>query len=295
MINLEWLRTFRAVYKTKSLSRAAEILNISQPTVSQQIATLEAYMGQKLFTRKSKGVVETNEGRLLNTLVSGSIESLEEVEHLVSLKNSKLKTIVTIGISSHLYKSMLCHQILKLGEHVHVKFGARQELIAQVEQGRLLYAIIPDEINTFDALCYPLLHQRLVLVATPDIDMSEIEAAYKRNKTKAEQLLSEHRWYAHDTASSYIKMYWLDVFNKKRPAIVPNYVIPNEYEVLFQQSKGSGLSIAVANHVVPFIKEGSLKAYRLKKLEFRKLSLIANKKKAPAETTEKMVALLSGR
>ena len=80
MINLEWLRTFRTVYKTKSLSRASELLNISQPTVSQHINSLEHYIGQQLFTRKSKGVIETDEGKVVNTLISGSIESLEEAK-----------------------------------------------------------------------------------------------------------------------------------------------------------------------------------------------------------------------
>ena len=116
MINLEWLRTFRAVYRTKSLSRAAEILSISQPTVSQQIFNLEGHLGQKLFVRKSKGVLETEDGKLLNTLVAGSIESLEEIEQLVIQKQSQLKTIVTIGISAHLYKSILCRKIFSIGE-----------------------------------------------------------------------------------------------------------------------------------------------------------------------------------
>ena len=108
MINLEWLRTFRTVYKTKSLSKAAELLRISQPTVSQQISTLEAHIGQKLFIRKSKGVIETDEGRILNTRIAGSIEELEGVEKLITQDDSKIRTIITIGISEHLYKTVLC-------------------------------------------------------------------------------------------------------------------------------------------------------------------------------------------
>ena len=96
MINLEWLRTFRAVYRTKSLSQAAEMLSISQPTVSQQISTLEAHLGHKLFIRKSKGVLETDEGKMLNTMISGSIETLEAViEHYQT------------GGKNHLHKSTL--------------------------------------------------------------------------------------------------------------------------------------------------------------------------------------------
>ncbi len=293
MINLEWLRTFRAVYRTKSLSKAAELLNISQPTVSQQIMTLEAHIGQKLFTRKSKGVLETDEGRILNTLISGSIESLEEVEQQILQKKSKLKTIITIGISPHLYKTMLCHQVLELGEYVHIQFGTKQSLITDVEQGKLLYAVVPDEVNTFDIICQSLFDQQLILVSTPDIDLSDFKKLYKTDIRKAEQLLTNQTWYAHDTFSGFIKLFWLTIFDKKRPAVIPNYVIPNEYETLFQLSNGSGLSVAFQHNAAPFIKAGTLKALPIKPVYFRKLSLIANKKKAAPEMILKIVEMLT--
>jgi DNA-binding transcriptional LysR family regulator len=51
MVNLEWYRTFKSVYKTET-SLAAVF--ISQPAVSQQMSMLEAHVGYKLFNRKSK-------------------------------------------------------------------------------------------------------------------------------------------------------------------------------------------------------------------------------------------------
>ncbi len=292
MLNLEWLRTFRAVYRTKSLSRAAEMLRISQPTVSQQLSTLEAHIGQKLFTRKSKGVIETNEGRILNTLISGAIESLEEVENLIIQDQSSIKKMITIGISSHLYKTLLCPQLFELGDYVHVRFGTKSSLITDVEEGNLLYAIIPDEQNTFDIICNPLFEQKLVLVSTPDIDLSPAIKSYKTDPASTEHELTHQKWYAHDAGSSFIKLFWVTVFDKKRPAVVPNYVIPNEYEVLFQLSKGSGLSIALLQNALPFINDGTLVEWPIRPVPLRKLSLISNKKNAPKETTEKILRLL---
>jgi len=293
MINLEWLRTFRTVYKTKSLSKAAELLRISQPTVSQQISTLEAHTGQKLFIRKSKGVIETDEGRILNTLIAGSIEELEGVEKLITQENSKIRTIITIGISEHLYKTVLCRQIMEIGEYVHIKFGQKQQLIKDVENGTLLYAIVPECINRFDLHCFPLYKQRLVLAGTNDINFLEFKKMYKKNTSQAEKWLNKHKWYAHDSASGYIKLYWLDVFNKKRPNIIPNYIIPNEYEVLFQLSHGKGLTVALNTNVAPFAKDGSLQSFEIKKIIFRELVLIANKNKTRKETTNRIIDILT--
>lgn len=294
MLNLEWLRTFRAVYKTKSLSRAADLLMISQPTVSQQISVLESRIGQKLFIRKSKGVIETDMGRMLNTLVSGSIEVLEAIETSITKRDSKLKSMVTIGISEHLYKTILSHKILDLGEYVHIKFGNKGELVKDVEEGRLLYAVIPEEINTFDIICHKIREQKMVLAGTPDIDFTEFTKMYDKKSDLSEQWLTQYSWYAHDNNSNFIKIYWLTVFDKKRPSIVPNYIVPNEYEVLVQQAKGSGLSVAYNTTLEPFLKSGELKSCEVKRVVYRDLSLISNKKKADPELTQEIVKLLSG-
>ncbi len=295
MINLEWLRTFRAVYRTKSLSKAAEILKISQPAVSQHLSNLEAHVNQKLFDRKSKGVVETDKGRLLNTLVAGSIESLEGVENMFGKKESKLNDIVTLGISEHLYKSILCQKHSMIGDYVHIRFGKRQELVRAVEDGMISYAVIPQTINTFDTLSYALTKQNLVLVGTPDIDFEALEKLFQEDMGKAELWLNQQTWFAHDAASSYIKVFWLHLFNKKRPAIIPAYVIPNEFEVLFQLSQGSGLTVAIDTVASGFCQRKTLKAFKHQKIYFRDLTLIANKNKTRENITRNILKVVKGR
>lgn len=293
MINLEWLRTFRAVYRTKSLSRASEILNISQPTVSQHIQALEVYVGQKLFVRKSKGVLETDEGKIINTLVSGSIELLEEAESKISRRYSKKNTVLSIGVSQHLYKSLFNESLLQLEDYVHIKFETKQNLIKDVEENRLLYAIVPNGIPTFDMYCDHLFEQKLVIAYTPDINLTEVEVSYTVSPDKAEQLLINQTWFAHDPAFGYIKLFWMQNFDKKRPNIIANYVIPDEYELLVQLSNMSGLTIASDSVVAPFKKRGALKTIELNPITFRTLSLLSNKKKAPKEMTKKIRNLLS--
>lgn len=51
MVNLEWYRTFVAIYQCGNLTKAAQDLSISQPNVSVHLASLEQYVGNKLFDR----------------------------------------------------------------------------------------------------------------------------------------------------------------------------------------------------------------------------------------------------
>ena len=64
--------------------------------------------------------------------VSGSIEALEIAETAIINRHSKIKDIISIGISEHLYKTTLCDKITKLGQHVHVKFDSKSNLIRAV-------------------------------------------------------------------------------------------------------------------------------------------------------------------
>ena len=59
--DLNLLRVFYHVAKTEQISKAAEILNVSQPAISQQIKSLEDQIGFKLFSRSKKGVKLTQE------------------------------------------------------------------------------------------------------------------------------------------------------------------------------------------------------------------------------------------
>ena len=64
MPELDWsaLRDFLSVAKTGSLSRAAEQLKISQPTLSRRIAALEGQLNTRLFVRTPRGLLLTDDG-----------------------------------------------------------------------------------------------------------------------------------------------------------------------------------------------------------------------------------------
>ena len=75
--NLNYYNVFITVAKTGSISRAADKLYISQPAVSKSISNLEEQLGTTLFTRSSRGVKLTDEGRLLYEHVENAFTYIE--------------------------------------------------------------------------------------------------------------------------------------------------------------------------------------------------------------------------
>ncbi|WP_458683382.1 LysR family transcriptional regulator [Prescottella equi] len=80
-LSLEGLRYAQAVAETKSLSAAARAYGVTQPALSNGIATLEERLGGKLFERSHRGVTATSLGERLLPLVGRAVT---EVDNLVA-------------------------------------------------------------------------------------------------------------------------------------------------------------------------------------------------------------------
>ncbi|HML48977.1 MAG TPA: LysR family transcriptional regulator [Clostridia bacterium] len=87
-VSYELYRTFWAIGKTGSVTKAAELLHVTQPNVSQALKSLEAQVGGILCERSKKGVTLTPEGRALFEALDQAVGHIEKGERqLESLLN----------------------------------------------------------------------------------------------------------------------------------------------------------------------------------------------------------------
>ncbi|WP_354379024.1 LysR family transcriptional regulator [Streptomyces sp. PvR034] len=78
-MDLALLRTFVAVHRAGSFTRAAALLGVSQPAVTSQIRTLERQLGRPLFHRQSRGVTSTAIGDELARKAAPHLDALLEI------------------------------------------------------------------------------------------------------------------------------------------------------------------------------------------------------------------------
>ena len=243
MVNLEWYRTFKSVYKNGNFSLAAKELFISQPAVSQQIVMLEAHVGYKLFNRKSKGVEPTEYAKLLNNLIIDALDRLENVENGFRAKAFNANRLLSVGISRHLMSSIGSILIAKY-DFIDFTFHNNDVLFDLVNSKKLDFAIVTKQYDTFDTIQQKVGQIKQIMVGSANIDLSMFESKIEAKDSVAiENWLNDQKWYSHDAGIPHIKLFWLHVFAKKRPAIVANYIIPSEYEMLEILSKNSGVTI----------------------------------------------------
>lgn len=91
------LRYFLAVVREESITKAANILHITQPTLSRQIAQMEEEMGVRLFDRGTRKIVLTNEGLLLRRRAEEILELVDKTEKEITEQDEMVEGTVSIG------------------------------------------------------------------------------------------------------------------------------------------------------------------------------------------------------
>ena len=272
---------------------AAKELFISQPAVSQQIAMLEASVGYQLFVRKSKGVEPTEYAKLLNNLIIEALERLENVESGFKAKAVNTERLFSVGISKHLMSSIGNILVSKF-DSVDFTFHENEALFEMVDSKKIDFALVTKKFDTFDTIQVKIREIKQVLVASKDLDCTTVKADIKKNDlTRAEQWLNKQKWFSHDARIPHIKLFWLYVFDKKRPSMEPNYIIPSEYEMLQILSKNTGVAIAWDCNVQPFLINNQLQVlWDSKKMPHTELFLLSRKNRNLTSIFEEIVKVL---
>lgn len=145
--SLSSYRIFYTVANTGNISKAAKELYISQPAISKSIQKLEDSVGCRLFSRSSRGVVLTEEGKLLYDHVRTAFETLtlgeEKLKRSIELGVGHLK----IGVSSTLCKYLLLpylKEFIRQNPHISISISCQStnETLKLLEDNKIDIGLI---------------------------------------------------------------------------------------------------------------------------------------------------------
>ena len=159
------LKAFCTVAETKSFTRAAKIVHLSQPAVSLQIQALEEFFETKLFDKTGKKVNLTPAGKILYEHATHILGHYNEVVKEINKLTGTMKGAVEIGASTTLGNYIL-PQIITDFKSIHPKIKMKLR-IGNTER-------IED-----------LMHSGFV-------DFGIVEGRTSRSNTRTEKVISDH-------------------------------------------------------------------------------------------------------
>jgi len=153
MADLTWLRTFMAIYRTRSLTRAAKALHLTQPAISQHLKGLEAQVGWPLFARHPRGVAPTPAGDELAQLVGEHVDALEAIAERMRPPTQAKPGVVHIGGPVDFLATRVLPALSRAIEHgvrVIVHPGLVMEVMEKLARGDLHLAVSERKLDTAD-------------------------------------------------------------------------------------------------------------------------------------------------
>jgi DNA-binding transcriptional LysR family regulator len=168
-LDLTLLRTFLAVYRAGSLTAAAKLLRLSQPTVTSQVRTLEQQLERQLFERLPRGVTATPVADELAAQVAGPLDELAVLTERGMPGSASSEPVHLAGPAE-----VLCVRVLpalapfvERGLRLRVTIGLADDLLDGLRAGRFDLVLSAVRPRGRSIVAVPLMDEEFVLVAAP--------------------------------------------------------------------------------------------------------------------------------
>lgn len=176
------LRYFLTVVREKGINRAAEVLHITQPTLSRQLAQLEEELGVSLFHRGARKITLTSEGILLRRRAEEILALVDRTEKELLEKDGQVEGRIVIGGGELAAMQELPELIARFRErYTLVNFdlvtGNADVIKEQMEKGLIDIGVLmePVDMEKFDFIRLNG-KERWVVLMRPDDPLAAKEA-----------------------------------------------------------------------------------------------------------------------
>ncbi len=186
-MDLHQLKIFVFVYKHRSFSKASEEINLTQPTVSDHIRSLEEELKCRLFDRLGRSIIPTAEADLIYPKAVDLIERSETIKELIFQSKDRIGGEIVIGASTipgtyllpnfiktfkALYPEVTFHVLIADSSGVYEKLINHDILMG------MMGVVIEDEALLYE----PFYDEELVLVSSPSLNYpTEIKPEAMKN------------------------------------------------------------------------------------------------------------------
>ncbi|EPD66838.1 hypothetical protein HMPREF1211_01093 [Streptomyces sp. HGB0020] len=175
IMQFQQLQYFVAVAETRHFTRAADLVHVAQPSLSQQIKALERELGADLFLRARGNITLTDAGEALlplaRRILADADTARHEVQELVQLRSGRVRLGATPSVCTGLLPDVLrAFHDRYPGIRLLIEEGGSHDLVRELARGALDLALVVLPLPTpSPALTtVELLREDLVVVSSPE-------------------------------------------------------------------------------------------------------------------------------
>ena len=270
------LRYFLAVVREEGINRAAEVLHITQPTLSRQLAQLEEEVGVKLFHRGAKKITLTNEGILLRRRAEEILSLVDRTQQELAEQDALVEGRIVIGGGELAAMQLLPEMIEGFREKYPLVtfdiFTGNADLVKeQMDKGLIDIGVLLEPI---DMEKYEFIRlqgkERWVLLMRPDDPLAEKEAIHAKDLENAPLILPRRTNIQNELSN------WLGSSFREQQVLFTGNLTTNSALIV---QRGLAYSLVIEGSI-PFWDKEKI-AYRPLSPELTANSVLAWKKQQP--------------
>lgn len=156
------LRYFLTVAREGSITRAANFLHLTQPTLSRQLQDLEKELGQKLFIRGSHNISLTPEGMILRKRAEEIVDMVDKTESVFRSISDTVSGDIYIGGGETESMKYIAEVIKDMKEEYpaikyHLYSGNAEDVTERLDKGLLDFGILiqPTDLSKYEYITLP--------------------------------------------------------------------------------------------------------------------------------------------
>ncbi len=161
-MEIRTLRYFLAAAREENMTRAADQLHVTQPTLSKALKALEDELGKKLFVRHSFSIALTEEGMLLRDRAEDLVSMADKIEKEFLSLDEVTGGELFLGLAESWQIRYLAREIRQLknrypGLTYHITSGDTEQVTEKLDRGLLDFAVLcetPDP-RKYESLLFP--------------------------------------------------------------------------------------------------------------------------------------------
>ncbi len=148
-MEIRTLRYFLAIAREENMTRAAELLHVTQPTLSKALRALEEELGKKLFIRHSFSISLTEEGQLLRDRAEDLVSMADKIEKEFLSLDELTAGELFLGLAESCQICWLARAVRALksvcpGLNYHITSGDTEQVTEKLDKGLLDFAVLCD-------------------------------------------------------------------------------------------------------------------------------------------------------